>query len=190
MLRRPLSLIQGPPGTGKTVTSATIVYQLAQQHLGQVIVCAPSNVAVDQLAEKIERTGLRVVRLAARSREHVASPVEHLTLHYQVAHLDSPETAEFKKLQQLKDELGELSSNDERRHKRLKRKIEREIIAAADVVCVTAVGAGDPRLADFRFRQVLMDESTQATEPECLIPLIMGAKQVVMVAITASSDRS
>ena len=181
VLRRPLSLIQGPPGTGKTVTSATIVYQLAQQHLGQVIVCAPSNVAVDQLAEKIERTGLRVVRLAARSREHVASPVEHLTLHYQVAHLDSPETAEFKKLQQLKDELGELSSNDERRHKRLKRKIEREIIAAADVVCVTAVGAGDPRLADFRFRQVLMDESTQATEPECLIPLIMGAKQVVMV---------
>ena len=116
------------------MTSATIVYQLAQQHLGQVIVCAPSNVAVDQLAEKIERTGLRVVRLAARSREHVASPVEHLTLHYQVAHLDSPETAEFKKLQQLKDELGELSSNDERRHKRLKRKIEREIIAAADVV--------------------------------------------------------
>lgn len=181
VLTRPLSLIQGPPGTGKTVTSATIVYQLAQQHLGQVIVCAPSNVAVDQLAEKIERTGLRVVRLAARSREAVASPVEHLTLHYQTAHLDSPETAEFKKLQQLKDELGELSSNDERRHKRLKRKIEREIIAAADVVCVTAVGAGDPRLADFRFRQVLMDESTQATEPECLIPLIMGAKQVVMV---------
>ena len=74
----------------------------------------------------------------------------------------------------IPDELGELSSNDERRHKRLKRKIEREIIAAADVVCVTAVGAGDPRLADFRFRQVLMDESTQATEPECLIPLIMS----------------
>lgn len=26
--------------------------------------------------------------------------------------------------------------------------------------------------------QVLIDESTQATEPECLIPLIMGVKQV------------
>ena len=26
-----------------------------------------------------------------------------------------------------------------------------------------------------------MDESTQATEPECLIPLVLGAKQVILV---------
>lgn len=181
VLQRPLSLIQGPPGTGKTVTSATIVYHMAQQNQGQVIVCAPSNVAVDQLAEKIEQTGLKVVRIAAKSREAVLSPVEHLTLHYQVAHLDSPEHAELAKLQMLKDELGELSSNDERKYRALKRATEKEILQSADVICTTAVGAGDPRLANFRFRQVLMDESTQATEPECLIPIIMGAKQVVMV---------
>ena len=36
VLQSPLSLIQGPPGTGKTVTSATIVYQLAKQGQGQV----------------------------------------------------------------------------------------------------------------------------------------------------------
>lgn len=40
---------QGPPGTGKTVTSASIVYHLAKQNMGQVLVCAPSNVAVDQV---------------------------------------------------------------------------------------------------------------------------------------------
>lgn len=45
---------------------------------------APSNVAVDQLAEKLHLAGLKVVRIAARSREEVASPCEHLTLHYQV----------------------------------------------------------------------------------------------------------
>jgi regulator of nonsense transcripts 1 len=50
----------------------------------QVVVAAPSNVAVDQLAEKIAATGLKVVRLCAKSREAVVSPVEHLTLHYQV----------------------------------------------------------------------------------------------------------
>lgn len=59
-LQRPLSLIQGPPGTGKTVTSATIVYQLVKQSGGAVLVCAPSNIAVDQLTEKIHRTGLKV----------------------------------------------------------------------------------------------------------------------------------
>lgn len=28
--------------------------------------------------------------------------------------------------------------------------------------------------------KVLIDESTQATEPECLIPLVLGAKQVLV----------
>lgn len=60
-VQRPLSLIQGPPGTGKTVTSATIVYQLVKINGGPVLVCAPSNIAVDQLTEKIHRTGLKVL---------------------------------------------------------------------------------------------------------------------------------
>ncbi|KAG6825384.1 ATP-dependent helicase NAM7, partial [Arthromyces matolae] len=60
VLQKPLSLIQGPPGTGKTVTSASIVYHLAKMNPGQVLVCAPSNVAVDQLTEKIHITGLKV----------------------------------------------------------------------------------------------------------------------------------
>ena len=50
----------------------------------QVLVAAPSNVAVDQLAERIALTGLKVVRLMAKSREDVASSVESLTLHYMV----------------------------------------------------------------------------------------------------------
>uniref|UniRef100_A0A453BGC6 DNA2/NAM7 helicase-like C-terminal domain-containing protein n=1 Tax=Aegilops tauschii subsp. strangulata TaxID=200361 RepID=A0A453BGC6_AEGTS len=85
------------------------------------------------------------------------------------------------KLQQLKDEQGELSSSDEKKYKALKRATEREILQSADVICCTCVGAGDPRLSNFRFRQVLIDESTQATEPECLIPLVLGVKQVVLV---------
>ena len=179
---QPLSLIQGPPGTGKTVTSATVVYHLARQNQGQVIVCAPSNVAVDQLAEKIERTGLKVVRVTAKSREALRSPVEHLTLHYQAARLsEAPGYGELRKLQLLKDELGELDSKDERRYRALRRAVEHEILSAADVVCATNSGAGDPRLAEFRFRQVLMDESTQATEPESLVPLVMGAKRMVMI---------
>ncbi|KAL9249850.1 Regulator of nonsense transcripts 1-like protein [Drosera capensis] len=181
VLQKPISLIQGPPGTGKTVTSAAIVYHMAKQGQGQVLVCAPSNVAVDQLAEKISATGLKVVRLCAKSREAVSSPVEHLTLHYQVKHLDSSEKSELHKLQLLKDEQGELSSSDEKKYKALKRATEREIAQSADVICCTCVGAGDPRLANFRFRQVLIDESTQATEPECLIPLVLGAKQAVLV---------
>ena len=36
VLQSPLALIQGPPGTGKTVTSASVVYQLAKMGQGQV----------------------------------------------------------------------------------------------------------------------------------------------------------
>lgn len=181
VLSQPLSLIQGPPGTGKTVTSASIVYHMSKQNMGQVLVTAPSNIAVDHLTAKISATGLKVVRLAAKSREAVASSVEHLSLHTMVKSLDSPDKADLRKLMQLKDDQGELSSQDEKRFKSLKRQAERELLQAADVICTTCVGAGDPRLSNFRFRQVLIDEATQATEPECLIPIVQGAKHVVMV---------
>ncbi|KAI1362131.1 P-loop containing nucleoside triphosphate hydrolase protein [Xylaria arbuscula] len=179
VLSTPLSLIQGPPGTGKTVTSATIIYHLAKQDNGQVLVCAPSNVAVDQLCERINLTGLKVVRLTAKSREDVESSVSFLALHEQVRMLDS--NPELMKLSQLKGEYGELSSQDEKKFKQLTRAAEREILGNADVVCCTCVGAGDPRLAKIKFRNVLIDESTQSAEPECMIPLVLGCKQVVLV---------
>lgn len=81
VLQRPLSLIQGPPGTGKTVTSATIVYHLSKIHKDRILVCAPSNVAVDHLAAKLRDLGLKVVRLTAKSREDVESSVSNLALH-------------------------------------------------------------------------------------------------------------
>ncbi|KAG7214594.1 hypothetical protein INR49_010485 [Caranx melampygus] len=182
VLQRPLSLIQGPPGTGKTVTSATIVYHLARQGNGPVLVCAPSNIAVDQLTEKIHQTGLKVVRLCAKSREAIDSPVSFLALHNQTRNMDS--MPELQKLQQLKDETGELSSSDEKRYRALRRTAERELLMNADVICCTCVGAGDPRLAKMQFRSILIDESTQATEPECMVPVVLGAKQVRVSGIS------
>ncbi|KAK4689260.1 regulator of nonsense transcripts 1, partial [Tremellales sp. Uapishka_1] len=179
VLQKPLSLIQGPPGTGKTVTSASIVYHLAKMNPGQVLVCAPSNVAVDHLCEKIHQTGLKVVRLAAKSREALDSSVSFLSLHSQVANAGTH--PELKKLIQLRNDVGELSQSDERKYKQLTRACEKEILNAADVICATCVGCGDPRLAKFKFRTVVIDEATQAAEPECMIPLVMGCKQAVLV---------
>lgn len=178
VLQRPMSLIQGPPGTGKTVTSATLVYHLTRQNMGQVLVTAPSNVAVDQLTEKIAATGLRVVRLASKTREATISSVDHLCLHI-ITPLAAGE--EFNKLQRLKTEVGELTERDQKKYRALRNRTEREILQAADVICCTCVGAGDPRLKNFRFRQVVIDEATQAIEAEALIPLSMGAKQIVFV---------
>jgi regulator of nonsense transcripts 1 len=59
-LQQPFTMIQGPPGTGKTVTSTTLVWLLHQATRDKVLMAAPSNVAVDHLAEKIAATGLKV----------------------------------------------------------------------------------------------------------------------------------
>jgi regulator of nonsense transcripts 1 len=84
-------------------------------------------------------------------------------------------------LQQLKDETGELSSADEKRYRMLKRKSENDLLRNADVICCTCVGAGDPRLSKFQFKSILIDESTQATEPECMVPVVLGARQLILV---------
>ena len=178
-LQRPLSLIQGPPGTGKTVTSATIIYQLVKSHGGPVLVCAPSNTAVDQLCEKVHKTGLKVLRVCAKSREALESPVGYLALHNQIQKVEG--SMELQKLQLLKDETGELSSSDEKRYRSLRKQTEKELLDMADVICCTCIGAGDPRLAKMRFSSILIDESMQATEPECMVAAVLGAKQLILV---------
>lgn len=209
-LRQPFTLIQGPPGTGKTVTSTTLVWLLQQATRGKVLMAAPSNVAVDHLAEKIALTGLKarsahlslsptalpccarlahdsliaspnicgapavavplprarllqrsetereaavqVVRLASqRAQVTIAPAVEKLTLRYQVEHLSGAGREALQKLVAHKRDKGELSLDAERKLHALWRKAEAELLAAADVVCVTCIGAGDKRLRRLSF---------------------------------------
>ncbi|CAD5209734.1 unnamed protein product [Bursaphelenchus xylophilus] len=178
-LVQPLTLIQGPPGTGKTVTSAALVYHMVKVSKEPVLVCAPSNIAVDQLAEKLHKTGLKVIRFCAKGRETVDSPVAFLTLHNQLKALHG--AGELHKLMRLKEEVGELSQGDEQRFKQLTLTKEKELLSKAEVICCTCISAADARMKDREFRCVLVDESTQATEPEVMVPVLKGARQLVLV---------
>ena len=182
-LAMPVSIILGPPGSGKTLTCASLIYHMSKQaNAGQILVCAPSNIACDHLTEKLHLAGLKVVRVTAKSREDVPSSVDFLTLHAQVQQLAKTEDQkELLKLMKLKETAGELTAKDEKRLRQVKSRIEMRILDNADIVCCTCVSAADPRISKLRFKHVLVDEATQATEPECLIPLVMGAKQVVLV---------
>lgn len=53
-----------------------------------------------------------------------------------------------------------------------------DIIDRSDIVFATNSGAGSELLKDYIFDIVCIDEATQATEPESLIPLIKGRKWV------------
>ena len=72
---RDLALIHGPPGTGKT----TAVVELIRQALARgerVLACAPSNVAVDNLAERLARSDDKLVRVGHPAR-FLPAVIEH-----------------------------------------------------------------------------------------------------------------
>src|SRR5690606_34781148 len=57
----------GPPGTGKTTTLVAAARQTLRK-IPQVMVCAPSNAAVDLLVEKLSDEGLTVLRMGHPAR--------------------------------------------------------------------------------------------------------------------------
>jgi len=71
---------------------------------------------------------------------------------------------EFLKLLQLKEKVGELSAQDEKTFRKLRRILEMELLSAAEVICCTCAGAGDPRLSNLEFKTVLLDEATQVRQ--------------------------
>ena len=70
-----LALIQGPPGTGKTSTIAGLILQIVHRWNAacsaagnrggaiRILVTAPSNAAVDEIARRLMRQGLRMIRI-------------------------------------------------------------------------------------------------------------------------------
>jgi ATP-dependent RNA/DNA helicase IGHMBP2 len=63
-------VIQGPPGTGKTTTIVELIKKACLNVGSKVLCCAPSNIAVDNIAEKlVQGEGkLKIVRLGHPAR--------------------------------------------------------------------------------------------------------------------------
>uniref|UniRef100_A0A8C3Y7D8 DNA-binding protein SMUBP-2 n=1 Tax=Catharus ustulatus TaxID=91951 RepID=A0A8C3Y7D8_CATUS len=194
LAQRELAIIHGPPGTGKTTTLVEIILQAVQQGL-KVLCCAPSNVAVDNLVERLAGCRARLLRLGHPAR--LLQPIQQHCLDAVLARGDTAHIvadirrdidhawAKTKKAQDKGERshfLGEIKTL----RKELKEREEAAMTAAlsqASVVLATNTGASSDGplklLPETHFDLVVIDECAQALEASCWIPLLQAPKCIL-----------
>ncbi|HSV98899.1 MAG TPA: AAA domain-containing protein [Sedimentisphaerales bacterium] len=183
---RDIALIHGPPGTGKT-TAVVEVIRGAIRRGDRVLACAPSNLAVDNLFERLLAAGVRAVRLGHPARVMAdlrAHTLDSLVEEHQDVRLARKLVKEAMSLfrqagrytrakplpgerRQTREDAGSLLADA----RRLETQAVEHILDTADVLCATATALDSDLLGRRRFDLGVIDEACQSTEPGCWIPL-------------------
>ena len=190
-----LAIIHGPPGTGKTTTLIEAIIRTLENEK-QVLVCAPSNAAVDLLVEKLSTQNINVLRIGHPAR--VTEEILGTTMDARIARhknfrdlkLIHRQIDEYQKLgRKYKRKFGP-EEREQRRlliaeAKKLKNEAEqlsfyisRDIIEKAQVIASTLVGANNNYISSLRFNTVFIDEAAQGLEPAAWIPVIKANRVV------------
>ncbi|CAK0762015.1 hypothetical protein CVIRNUC_002915 [Coccomyxa viridis] len=136
-----------------------------------VLVCAPSNSALDEIVARLLQHGV----LDWKGNAYSPSIVRvGLSVHHSVASV-ALDTLVSKRAQA--DKGGSASAKASRERARL------AVLEEADVVCSTLSFAGSGLFERLSrpFDVVVIDEAAQAVEPSTLIPLVLGCQQVFLV---------
>lgn len=188
--QREIGIVHGPPGTGKTTTIVELIRQSVKAE-EKVLVCAPSNVAVDNLVERLAREKVKVVRLGHPAR--VSSELQKHSLDAIISFSDEGQLVRdiYKELDQTlarcrKGEARQLKSEVKVLRKELRmreQKALKEILKRAEVVLgtLTSSGVDSPlrHLPPEHFHLTVIDECSQALETACWI-VAGGAKKLVL----------
>jgi superfamily I DNA and/or RNA helicase len=183
-----VAIVHGPPGTGKTTTLVQAIRQTLL-HEKQVLVCSPSNTAVDLLTEHLVRQGINVLRLGNPAR--VSEEVINNTLDVKMTRHDT-----YKELKEYRKKAEEYFSlakkykrnfgHQEREQRNLLYNEARQLLRDAEaledyilweqfeqaqVIACTPVVSSGKLLRDKRFGTVFIDEAAQALEPMSWIPI-------------------
>ncbi|RNA28636.1 DNA-binding SMUBP-2 [Brachionus plicatilis] len=200
--QKDLAIIHGPPGTGKTTTLVEIIKQNCLKYKQKLLICAPSNIAVDNLVERlaIPEKGFSKIKLIRLG--HPARLLENI---HQYS-LDSVLTKsdQYKLASDIKSDMDKTlrlirkSSTQKCERESLKREMRelrkelyqrenralKEVLKEADCILatLTTTHSDGPlkHLTEDHFDIIIIDECSQALEAACWIPLVRGAKKLIL----------
>ncbi|PRW39069.1 DNA-binding SMUBP-2 isoform B [Chlorella sorokiniana] len=204
---RDVALIHGPPGTGKTTAVIEVICQEVARG-NRVLACAASNVAVDNLVERLAAADGKMPLVRVGHPARLLPQVLDSSLEARVLESDNSALAkdcrkEMKALntrllklvnrkdrderRAVRSELRQLAKEERKRQEKAveevlsgaQEKAVEEVLSGAQVVCTTLTGVGQRQLERLQFDVVVIDEAAQALEPACWAALLKGRKAVL-----------
>jgi ATP-dependent RNA/DNA helicase IGHMBP2 len=177
-----MTIVHGPPGTGKTTTLIEAIVQLVNKG-EKVLVSAPSNTAVDNIAKGLIAQGLNLLRVGNTSKVD-----EQIFPHTPEGHfINSKQQKEIKQLKIRAEEFRKMAlkykrsfgkAEREQRNllfkevktiraeiKKLQAYNEEKLFKEAQVVAGTPIGLYDADIHYLRFNTLIIDEAGQCIEP-------------------------
>lgn len=189
-----IALVHGPPGTGKTTAIVEIILQEVKRG-NKVLACAASNVAVDNLVERLARADpkMSVVRMGHPAR--LLPQVLDNSLEAHVMRSDNSSLAkdcrkdikaanarltklgrkDYAERRALRSELRSLSKEEKQRQQ----KAVEEVLKHSSVVCATLTGVATFHLRDLTFDVAVVDEAAQALEAATWAGLLKAPRAVL-----------